>query len=212
MPSPFLESPRFPDEIAFYASVGPNFRTEDAKSLTGYQQTNATMPDPLHSIDITQALREIDIINTPGYGYRVVRDFFFAVKGKAIGFRVKNWWDYKDDGLGILGTGLGNGSTTVFQIAKRYTAGALSTDKAVRKPVSGSVGVKINGVTQPSGWTVDTTTGLVTFSVAPANGAVLTCTYEFDLPVRFDRDSIRVRPDPGGLVAVEGLAMNEYRT
>lgn len=210
MPSAFLESPRFPDEITFHASVGPQFRTEVATGLTGYQQTNATMPDPLHVFDITQAMREIDISNTPGYGYRVVRDFFNVVKGKAIGFRARNWWDYKDDGLGILGTGVGNGTTTVFQIAKRYVAGALSTDKAIRKPVSGTLVVKVNGVTV-SNYTTDFTTGLVTFAAAPANGAVLTCAYEYDLPVRFDRDLIRVHPDSGGLAIVEGLAMLEYR-
>ena len=211
MPSPFLETPRFPDEISFLASVGPQFRTEVAQGITGYQQTNATMPDPLYVFDITQALREIDIVNSAaGYGYKTVRNYFTVVKGKAYGFRIKNFWDYQDEGLGILGSGTGNGTTTAFQIYKRYTVGALSTDKPIKKPVTGTVGVKVNGVTV-GGWTVDTTTGIVTFTVAPSNGAVLTCTFEFDVPVRFDRDVMKVHPDSGGLAVVEGLGMQEYR-
>lgn len=206
----FLESPRFPDEIAYWASIGPQFRTEVAAGVTGYVQTNPVMPDPLHAVDIAGALREMDIAGgTPQYGYKVLRNFFMVLKGRANGFRIKNFWDYQDEGLGVLGTG--TGSQTVFQIVKRYTVGALTMDKTIYKPVAGTVGVLANGVVQATGWTVNTTNGKVTFTVAPANGVVLTCTFQFDLPMMFDRDGFRVRPDPGGLAVVESLTASEYR-
>jgi uncharacterized protein (TIGR02217 family) len=40
-------------------------------------------------------------------------------------------------------------------------------------------------------FTVDTATGLVTFAAAPAQGATVTAGFEFDVPVRFDTDSIQ---------------------
>jgi len=43
-----------------------------------------------------------------------------------------------------------------------------------------------------SGWTVDVATGLVGFSVAPANGAAVTAGFLFDVPVRFDTDRLDV--------------------
>ena len=39
---------------------------------------------------------------------------------------------------------------------------------------------------------VDAMSGLVTFDVAPADGAVLTAGFAFDVPVRFDADQINV--------------------
>ena len=39
-------------------------------------------------------------------------------------------------------------------------------------------------------FSVDPATGLVTFTVAPDIGAVITAGFEFDVPVRFDTDRI----------------------
>jgi uncharacterized protein (TIGR02217 family) len=44
----------------------------------------------------------------------------------------------------------------------------------------------------PSGWSVDTTTGLATFGTAPALGVEVTADFEFDVPVRFDTDHMAV--------------------
>ena len=41
-----------------------------------------------------------------------------------------------------------------------------------------------------SGWTVDTTTGVVTFTAAPAGGVIVRAGFEFDVPVRFDTDKL----------------------
>jgi|GEM_PF-1924279 len=43
-----------------------------------------------------------------------------------------------------------------------------------------------------AGWVVDTTTGVVTFTPAPLNHAMIRASFEFDVPARFDTDSISV--------------------
>ncbi len=58
--------------------------------------------------------------------------------------------------------------------------------------MSVTVKVGIDGVDQGapgSGWTVNQTTGVVTFTTAPGVGAVLTWGGEFDVPVRFDQSA-----------------------
>jgi uncharacterized protein (TIGR02217 family) len=62
----------------------------------------------------------------------------------------------------------------------------------INKPVSGTVLVALDGTPQAAGWTVDETTGVVTFDVGPGNGVAVTAGYEFDVPVRFDIDSIQI--------------------
>ena len=49
-----------------------------------------------------------------------------------------------------------------------------------------------DGVEQLSGWSVDVTTGVITFSTAPAVGVAITADFELDVPVRFDTDHMAV--------------------
>jgi uncharacterized protein (TIGR02217 family) len=58
--------------------------------------------------------------------------------------------------------------------------------------VAGTVRIYLDGVEQLSGWSVDVTTGIVTFSTAPVAGVDVTADFEFDAPVRFDTDHMAV--------------------
>ncbi|MFD1510440.1 DUF2460 domain-containing protein [Lacimonas salitolerans] len=56
-----------------------------------------------------------------------------------------------------------SGSGPTFALLKHYTSGAQSWTRAIAKPVTGTVRIALGGVEQPSGWSVDTATGVVTF-------------------------------------------------
>jgi uncharacterized protein (TIGR02217 family) len=62
--------------------------------------------------------------------------------------------------------------------------------------VQATVLVAVGGIAQTEGtaFTVDDTTGLLTFATGsiPPLGAVVTAGFEFDVPVRFDADKIEV--------------------
>src|SRR4029453_17117387 len=88
-----------------------------------------------------------------------------------------------DKGTGQL-LGTGDGTQTEFQLLKHYPSGSVIEVRTISKPVAGTVKVYLDGVEQLSGWSVDTTTGLVTFSTAPAAGVEVTADFEFDVPVR----------------------------
>jgi uncharacterized protein (TIGR02217 family) len=64
--------------------------------------------------------------------------------------------------------------------------------RTITKPVAGTVHVYKVGIEQPSGWSVDVTTGIVTFKTAPAAGVAITADFELDVPVRFDTDHMAV--------------------
>jgi len=53
--------------------------------------------------------------------------------------------------------------------------------------------IAVNGVPSTQ-FSVNLQTGIVTFNVGsiPANGAIVTAGFEFDVPVRFDTDSISI--------------------
>jgi uncharacterized protein (TIGR02217 family) len=109
--------------------------------------------------------------------------------GKAYGFRFKDWADYKASGQ-LLGAG--DDAQTEFQLVKHYPSGSVIEVRTTTKPVAGTVKVYLDSVEQLSGWSVDTTTGLVTFGTPPALDVEVTADFEFDVPVRFDTDHMAV--------------------
>lgn len=68
--------------------------------------------------------------------------------------------------------GIGNGSTTVFELDNQYVT-------------SGTVSVYLNNVLQNSGYSVNYTTGTITFTSAVTNGVAITCSYRFRRNVLF---------------------------
>jgi len=134
-------------------------------------------------------------------------------------FRLKDWGDFATtyngtNDQGILGGGTGNGVLTQFQLIKRYQPNGDTQDRIITKPVAGTVQIYVNGVAQDNGWTVNTTTGIVTFAGAPANGAVLRAGFEFDVHVRFTGDFSRTFnfynvPDDNAVYTLPGMSIEE---
>ena len=129
----------------------------------------------------------------------------------------EDWADYKS-GL-PSGTpsptdqaiGAGDGATTTFQLVKRYSSGSQTWTRAIAKPVAGTVRIALDSAEQASGWSVDTTTGLVSFDTAPASGVAITAGFEFDVPVRFDTDTLDVTLDIERLGSITSIPLLEIR-
>ncbi len=129
-----------------------------------------------------------------------VLSFFEARRGMLNGFRWKDWLDHKSCAPSAVpgpldqAIGTGDGTTTAFKLAKTYAPGAYEIRREIAKPVAGSVRVAVDGVEMAEGpdFSVDATTGIITFATAPATGAAVTAGFEFDVPVRFDTDVIEV--------------------
>jgi uncharacterized protein (TIGR02217 family) len=111
-------------------------------------------------------------------GVGLIWDFFKARQGKYDTFWVKFPTSYKVTAEAV---GTGNGSQTVFNLDY------FPVDTA-------SVKVYVNGILRTSGVSIinDLTNELakITFSPAPANGAVITADYEYYIQVRFDDDKL----------------------
>jgi uncharacterized protein (TIGR02217 family) len=139
--------------------------------------------------------------------------FFEARRGRLYGFRFRDFADFKSCAPGetIAPTdqalGIGDGTRRAFQLVKRN--GDL--ERVIAKPVVGSVRVAVNGAEAADGWSVDTTTGAVTFVSAPATGAEVTAGFAFDTPVRFDTDRVEITLETFGAGRVAALPLIEVR-
>lgn len=78
-------------------------------------------------------------------------------------------------------------------------------------PAKNRIKIYLNAVLQVSGYTVDHTTGVVTFSVAPGAGVAVSSDFDFDVPVRFDTDLLSVRADGPGIYVWDAIPIVELR-
>ena len=201
---------RFPDAISRGARGGPERRTQIVELASGAEERNASWANSRRRYDVAYGIRRADDL-------AAVVAFFEARNGRLHGFRFKDWADFKSCLPSQISAstdqpiGTGNGSTNTFQLAKRYTSGAQSWTRAITKPVVGTVTIALNGTPQASGWSVSTTTGLITFTTAPAAGVAITAGFEFDVPVRFDTDALDITLDLERLGSITSIPLIELR-
>ena len=201
---------RFPDNISRGARGGPERRTQIVELASGDEERNASWANSRRRYDVAYGIRRADDL-------AAVVAFFEARNGRLLGFRYKDWADYKSalPSQAITATdqqiGTGTGSLQSFQLAKRYTSGAQTWVRTITKPVAGTVRVALGMVEQLSGWALDTTTGVVTFTTAPASGVIVRAGFEFDVPVRFDSDTLDVTLDFERLGSITSIPLLETR-
>lgn len=184
---------RFPANLSFGSTGGPERRTEIVTLTNGYEERNTPWAHSRRHYDAGVGLRALDDIEK-------LIAFFEARQGQLFGFRWKDWADFKscpssrDVRFEDQYIGDGDGVTTEFQLFKAYVSGGVTYRRPILKPVSGTVKVGIQGETQAEAvdFSVDFSTGIVRFVDAPGAGARVSAGFEFDVPVRFDTDRIAV--------------------
>lgn len=153
----FIESPRFPDDIAYGAVGGPGYSTDVVVVASGYEKRNQNWASARRRYEVAYIRNQTQM--------DALVAFFHAAAGKANGFRLKDHADYTVAvSAGRIGSAaIGDGTPGPFQLVKRYTSGANTTDRAVQKPVTATL--YKGGAAQTAGvhYTLDSATGLVTW-------------------------------------------------
>ncbi len=186
---------RFPAGISLGATGGPERRTEIVVLGSGAEERNSRWADSRRSYNAGYGVKRVDDLHA-------VIAFFEERRGRFHGFRFKDWSDYKScapsAALSALdqAIGTGDGATAAFQLIKTYGSAYAPWARDIKKPVSGTVTVAVDGVTKTSGvhFNVDAATGIVTFTGGniPPMGDAVTAGFEFDVPVRFDTDKLEI--------------------
>jgi uncharacterized protein (TIGR02217 family) len=184
---------RFPLGIALGASGGPERRTEIVTLGSGREERNSPWAMSRRRYNAGLGLKKLDDIHE-------AIAFFEARHGRLHGFRWRDRADWKSGSPGasvtpldqVLGTG--DGARAAFQLVKTYVSGEASYTREIVKPVAGSLRLAVSSEAMAEGadFSADHTTGIVTFAVAPAEGASVTAGFEFDVPVRFDTDFLDI--------------------
>lgn len=179
---------RFPITISTNSQGGPGYNNKILELASGHDVVVQRWSSFKKTFDVALGIRSLEDLST-------VATFFIARNGAANSFPYRDPMDYSSNVMGHLAPGLedqelgvGDGTTTVFQLVKRYTSGVQTQTVPITKPITDTVRVWADGVELLTGWTVSRATGQVTFAVAPNVGVILTASYEFDEVVRFGKD------------------------
>ena len=205
---PSFHEVQFPTDISKGSTGGPERITDIVELVSGYEERNTTMANSKRSYDAGIGLRNVNDLHD-------VLEFWDVRFGELYGFRWKDWADYKScktkniPAFGDQVIGTGTGTLTTFQLKKTYSSGGFTYVRLIKKPVSGTVLIGKAGIVQPTGWTVDTVTGIVTFTVAPTNGQSITAGFEFDVPARFAESKLTISIEAFNHGAIPAITIKE---
>lgn len=184
-PPPVL--PRFPAALAYGAQGGPGFSTDVVLTADGQESRNVNWAEARCRWDVGSIHRtkaEIEIL---------IAFFHAAAQGQEGLFLFR---DFTDDTFNNP-IGVGDGSTTAFQLVKRYATGPYASTRRLTHPLEETVEVRVDG-TLTGDWTLDDATGLLTLAAPPGAGVVVSAAGEFEVLCRFAQDVLpvtRVAPD-----------------
>lgn len=176
MPLPTFHNVLFPEDVSYGSTGGPGFNTSVIELAGGAEQRNINWKRARATYDVKHGVKTREQMEH-------LLDFFTARRGKAYGFRFKDWMDYTLDRQVILPL------NSVYQAYKRYEPETdFYFDRNLTKLVPDTIQLWVNGaVADPT--LVNPDTGIIS-----ATGTVeLAC--EFHVPVRFDTDEMKISHD-----------------
>lgn len=173
---------RFPPDISYGAVGGPIFSTGVVTSMSGGEQRAQNWAMSRLKYDVSHGVKTKEQLDK-------LIAFFRARKGKAYGFRFKDWADYQADNQPCARVSV---NPWRYQLQKQYVDDSGYTDlRTIKKPVAGTVKLYLDDSWIDAGYSVDYATGIVTFAADPGEAAV-TASFEFDTPMRFDSDEMPI--------------------
>ena len=199
-----------PLDITIASAGGPERRTEIVTLASGREERNARWAHSRRRYDAGYGVKSFEALSQ-------VIAFFEERRGMLYGFRWRDRLDHASAEPGVAVTaldqiiGVGDGTTTSFQLVKTYGAAFAPYTRPIVKPVAGSVRVAVDGAALDDGFSVDPATGIVTLEDAPVLGDVVTAGFLFDVPVRFDTDYLEVDLTAFAAGAIPKIPLVEIR-
>lgn len=205
----FLESKRFPDNIARGVVFGPEFVTTITTTESGDEFRNRIRSRALCRGECSHSVKTEE-------QYKELLTFFRSVGGKFSGFRFRDWSDYTcTTSEGILKP-VDLATPNIFQLYKLYEADTLyKEERKILKPIASTIKIfesisgELTDIT--SSTSLDETTGVVTIT-----GFVIDNEYywsgEFDIPCRFDTDRMAASMTHHGVYTWDQIPIVELRT
>jgi uncharacterized protein (TIGR02217 family) len=200
--------PSFPTLAGLGWSVhkAPKFATIVASHVSGREVRDALYQNPIWNFELTFDGLDSSNGSFPGlgaYSLQSLMGLFLACQGQLGAFLYTDPTDNAVTG-GAIATG--DGTTTTFTFARFL--GSFFEPVGWVTSVSN---VYLNGVNQPSGWSLLAPNSLV-FGSAPGSGVAITASFAYAFQCRFDDDAQDFEQFMQNLWTVKSLKFRSVRT
>jgi len=186
----------------FGVQVATRRRIDVVALASGHETRNARTADALRRYTIPVGTRPIAEI-------RAILAFFEARGGPLHAFRLRDPVEPSTAADGgapsaiDASIGVGDGAAADFQLR-------TASGRTIRKPETASVIVARDGVVaDPADYAVVSATGLVSFATPPGPGVLVTAGGRFDVPVRFENQSLSVTRSDSESGSLDDLVLME---
>jgi len=172
--------------LAWSVTKTPTFQTRIQRAASGRELRALDYPYPLWQFALVYDF----LRDNPAAGYdelRTLLGFFMLCQGAFGPFLFQDPSDCQVTGQQI---GVGNASTTVFQL-QRAMGATLPGGGFLEPIVAPNVvhAIHLNGIIcNPAAYSVDPDTGFVTFNTAPGSGLIITADFTYYFRCRFIDD------------------------
>ena len=188
----FIEK-QFPLSVSLAASGGPGRRTQIIALSSGAEERNQQWADSRRRYDAGVGIRSLADIHA-------VIAFFEECRGRLTAFRWKDPFDHASAPPGTVTSDSDQPQTVAmdaatFQLTKTYGGPQTAYERIITKPQAGTVIVRRNGdaLVEDTHFSVNTTTGEVSnLSGLWLATDTITAGFDFDVPVRFDTDTLDI--------------------
>ncbi|MDZ5762135.1 DUF2460 domain-containing protein [Candidatus Cyrtobacter comes] len=196
----FIEE-RFPEDISYGSLGGPEYINNVIESLNFNEIRMPKCTNSRMRYNIMPGIKNQEQLD-------ILISFFRICRGKLIGFRYKDWSDYKakEEKLAIC-----KGVETEFQLTKSYAIGNYTYVRKINKPVRNTVKILINNrvLENYDILKIDYSTGIFSFITPLLKGDVISAEFEFDVPVRFDTDYMPITMEGNNIYSCYNLNLVE---
>lgn len=186
-----------PSKVPGYPCISaPKTKTSIGVSAGGGEQRNQLWEHPLRKFILPEAAgREWSVVEG-------LTKHWYVTSGPANTFPWKDPLDFAscdlarpnltpEIALDDQAVGTGDGFSDLFQLVKAYVVGAETYTRTIHLPVLSSVKIGLDGVlVDPGLYTLSRPGGVLQFDSPPANGAIITAGFLFDVEVRFESDDV----------------------
>lgn len=162
----------------------PVWQTRRRRAVSGKELRIADWSYPIWRWRLAYDVLRSDAVNLE---WQTLAAFFNARQG---GFDSFLYADADDNAVTDQAIGTGDGATAIFQLVRTLTGIGASFVEPIIAP-NVVTNVKINGVVQGGGtYTVNATTGQITFNAAPGAGLPITATFSYYWRCAFEDDEL----------------------
>lgn len=169
---------RLPEDIERGSRGGPSFSTTIITLASGKEQRNQEWELVRGSYNIGYGIQKRESMEA-------VLAFFHARRGRARGFRFRDWTDFK---VVAASVGIVDGEPLQRQLIREYADPVNPYLRIITHPVASTLKVYVNSILTTA-YTLEEG-GRLVFLSDP--GVDVVASFEYDIPVRFDIDDLNI--------------------